>query len=50
MIRVHRRVLCPCKRRLEQCGEMHSRDELLCVFVRDPLTFSEMLRGDETVE
>ncbi|CAN0429515.1 unnamed protein product, partial [Ectocarpus sp. 12 AP-2014] len=50
MLRVHRRVVCPCERRLEQCGGMHSRDELVCVFVRDALTFNEMLRGDDTVE
>ncbi|CAM9143952.1 unnamed protein product [Pylaiella littoralis] len=50
MLRIHRRVLCPCERRLDQCGGMHSRDELVCVFVRDALIFSEMLRGDDTVE
>lgn len=50
MLRIHRRLVCPCERRLEQCGNMHSRDELVCVFVRDALTFSEMLRGDNTVE
>ncbi|CAN0527275.1 unnamed protein product [Scytosiphon promiscuus] len=50
LIRVHHQVLCPCERHLDHCGSMHSRDELLCVFVRDTLTFSEMLRGDDTIE
>lgn len=49
LIRFHRRVLCPCERHCDQCGDMHSRDELLCVFVRDALTFSEMLEGDDTI-
>ncbi|CAM9525001.1 unnamed protein product [Discosporangium mesarthrocarpum] len=49
-IRVHRRALCPCDRHLNNCGPMHSRDEIMCIFVRDTLSFSEMLRGDDTVE
>lgn len=50
LIRVHHQVFCPCERHLDHCGSMHSRDELICVFVRDTLTFSEMLRGDDTIE
>ncbi|CAM9487124.1 unnamed protein product, partial [Chrysoparadoxa australica] len=49
-MRVHTEVLCPCERNCSKCGEMHSRDEILIVFVRDALSFAEMLSGDDTVE
>ena len=46
----HRQVYCPCDARFEHCSAMHSRDEIVSIFVRDTHTFRELLDGDDSIQ
>ncbi|KAG5187103.1 hypothetical protein JKP88DRAFT_260321 [Tribonema minus] len=49
-LRVHRQAYCPCDARFEHCSAMHSRDEVVSIFVRDVSTFRELLEGDDSIQ
>ena len=44
-----RRTQCPCFHRFTECSTMHSRRQIVVLFVEDVTTFIGTLRGENVV-
>jgi hypothetical protein len=49
VLRLYKEADCPCVSHMKSCSSLHSRDELVSLFVKDSLTFAEMLKGDSSI-